>query len=78
MSRGLIEIAPQRIIDDDGSAVGERLDRMAHIARNDGDQTRSGDLGCDVTLELFHGSEVLVAERAACHDDFVLLVHERR
>jgi hypothetical protein len=31
-------------IDDDGSAVGEGLDQMAYITRNDGEQTRSGDL----------------------------------
>jgi hypothetical protein len=32
----------------------------------------------DVALELFHGSEVLTAERAACDDNFVLVVHECR
>jgi hypothetical protein len=31
-----------------------------------------------VALELFHSSKILPAERAACDDNFVLLVHERR
>jgi len=49
---GLIEFAPQGIINDDGTAVGQRLYRMAHITRNDSDQTCSGDLSCAADIHL--------------------------
>ena len=32
-----LEIVPQRIVNDDGPAIGEGLDRMAHITRHDRD-----------------------------------------
>ena len=32
----------------------------------------------DMPLELFHSSEVLAAERAACDDNLVLVVHKSR
>jgi len=70
----LIGFAPQRIVDDDGSAVGQRFYRMAHITRNDGDQTRSGDLSravdghlklaFDHLVNFFLRMEVLVNGRA--------------
>jgi hypothetical protein len=40
----LIEITPQRIVDDYCPAVGEGLDRMANIAWHDPHHPRSGDL----------------------------------
>jgi hypothetical protein len=33
----LVEIAPQRIVDDDGPAISKGLDRMADITRHDRD-----------------------------------------
>ena len=50
----LVKFAPQGIIHDDGAAVGERLHRMGHIGRYDGDYARAGNLGdpVDGHLEL--------------------------
>jgi hypothetical protein len=66
----LIEFAPQRIVNDDGPAIREGLDRMAHITRHDGDQAGSYDLGCavdgylkltiDHLIDLFLRMEVLM------------------
>src|SRR6266481_5346196 len=73
LSRGIWP--PQRIVNDDGPAIGEGLNRMAHINRYDSDQAGSGDLGCavdgylklalDHLVDLFLRMEVLVNGRAA-------------
>src|SRR5260370_37677808 len=50
----LVEIAPQRGVDDDGSAVSKGFDGVANIARYDRHPTCPGDLGhaIDGYLEL--------------------------
>jgi len=46
VSADLIEFGAQRMLNDDGPAIGDRLDRVAHIARHHRNQAGSGDLGC--------------------------------
>jgi hypothetical protein len=69
------KIVPGRIVDDDGPAVGEGLDRMADITWDDCNQARSRDLSQAVDghfelalnhlVDLFLRMEVLVNGRAA-------------
>src|SRR5208282_1143614 len=71
---GLFEFAPQRIVNDDGPAIGEGLDGMARITGHDGHQTRAGNLryavdghlqlALDHLVDLFLRMEVLVNCRA--------------
>jgi hypothetical protein len=71
----LIELAPQRIINDDSPAIGEGFDRMTHITRYDRDQPGSCDLRCavnghlqlafDYLVDLFLSMEMFVNGRAS-------------
>ena len=73
MLERLSEIVPRRIVDDDGLAVSESLDRMADVTGHDRNQTWSGDLGhavdsylefaLDHLIDFFLGMEVLVNRR---------------
>jgi hypothetical protein len=68
----LIGFAPQQVVNDDGSAIREGLDRMARITWHDRDQAGSYDLGCaidghlkralDHLVDLFLRMEVLMNE----------------
>ena len=74
-SAWLIEIAPQGVVDNDGSTVSEGFDRMADTSRYDRDQARPGDLGntinaqlkltLDDLIDFFLGMKMLVNGRAA-------------
>jgi hypothetical protein len=71
----LIEIAPQWVVDDDGSTVGDGFERMANTARHDRDQARPSDLrnavnghlklALDDLIDFFVGMKMLVNGRAA-------------
>ena len=74
----LIEIAPQGVVNDDGSTVSDGFDRMADTSRYNRDQARSGDPGHAVNghlklalrdlIHFFLGMKMLV-NRGATHDN---------